>query len=365
MKTLWAASVLAVLRRREPQVAHVWMLPGLAAALVVALVSALTVGPLSMSPGEVLASLLQPLGLELSWQPAAHEAATVWHIRLPRAVLAMLVGAALAVSGAALQGLLRTPLAEPGLLGVSSGAALAAVLVIVLGEAAPSAWPVAPAHLLPFAAFAGGGLAVWLVWRIARVDDGASVATLLLAGIAVNAVAGAGIGFLSFVADDQALRSLMFWTLGSLGKAGWDQILVALPFMLLPALFLARWARALNLLLLGEAEAGHLGLDVARLKRWLLVCVTAATGAAVALAGVIGFVGLVVPHLLRLAFGPDHRALLPGAALGGAVLMLAADALARTVLAPAELPVGILTTLLGGPFFLGLLIRYRRQAGIW
>ena len=333
--------------------------PLFAACLLTALVLAaaalgLLTGPLDIGATELLRILA---GAEAPEQYVV----TVLDIRLPRVLLALLIGAALAQAGAALQGIFRNPLAEPGLIGISSGAALAAVGVIVLSE------PLGllerfPAHwVLPLATFAGGAAATALVLRLALVDGQTRIATLLLSGLALNAIAGAGIGFFSHVASDSALRSVTFWMFGSLGRASWPEIAVAGPLLLAPILLLPREARALNALLLGEAEAGHLGVDVERLKRRVTLLVVLAAGAAVALAGIIAFVGLLVPHLVRLAFGPDHRHLLPLSALAGALLLTLADTAARVVLLPTELPIGILTALIGGPFFLALLLRRQRE----
>ena len=321
----------------------------------------LAVGPLDIAPGRILASLLQPLGLASGTEVEPQHSATILQIRLPRVVLALLIGAALAQAGAAMQGIFRNPLADPGLIGISSGAALAAVAVIVLGDSSGLFEALPPRFVLPVATFLGGAGATWLVMRIALVDGHTRVGTLLLSGLALNAIAGAGIGFFSHVASDTALRSVTFWMFGSLGKVGWAEIAVAAPLLALPLVLIPRDARALNALLLGEAEAGHLGVDVERLKRRLTLMVVLAAGAAVALAGIVAFVGLIVPHLVRLWAGPDHRALLPASALLGALLLTVADVAARLVLAPTELPIGILTALVGGPFFFVLLLRRRGE----
>jgi len=311
-------------------------------------------GPLDIPAGDVLRILL---GREAPEQFTA----TVLEIRLPRVLLALLIGAGLAQAGAAMQGIFRNPLAEPGLVGISSGAALAAVAVIVLLDPAGGFEHVPAQVVLPVAAFAGGAAATLLVLRLALVDGHTRVATLLLAGLALNAIAGAGIGFFSHVASDTALRSVTFWMFGSLGRASWPEIAVAAPLLVVPLALIPRDAQALNALLLGEAEAGHLGVDVERLKRRLTLLVVLAAGAAVALAGIIAFVGLLVPHLVRLAFGPDHRGLLVLSALSGALLLSIADTASRLLMAPTELPIGILTALVGGPFFLALLLRRRHE----
>ncbi len=330
--------------------------------LLVALLS-VAIGPVTIPPGEVLRIAAGGLGFPVGELQPQH-VAVIETIRLPRTLLGLMVGAALGVAGAALQGLFRNPLADPGLIGVSAGSALAAVCVIVLGSHGLTFLTTAlGAFTLPLAAFCGGLVTTLVVYRIAGRDGQTSVTTLLLAGIAINALCGAGTGLLTYLADDQQLRTLTFWSMGSLGGATWSQVgsvalLITLPMLALPLL-----ARTLNALLLGEAEAGHLGISVQRMKRLIITLVALAVGAAVAVSGLIGFIGLVVPHLLRLALGPDHRILLPGAALLGGSLLLLADLLARTLVTPAELPIGILTALLGGPFFLALLMRQRGVLG--
>lgn len=318
-------------------------------------------GAVSIGPRQVLAVLGKGLNLNLPWAFESHHEAIVLSIRLPRILLGILIGGGLAVAGAAMQGLFRNPLADPGLIGVSSGAAVAAVATIVLGA---TVLDFATQALGPFAlsiaAFGGGAATTLLVYRLSLVHGTVSVSTMLLAGIAINAVAGAITGIFTFVADDAQLRSLTFWSMGSLGGATWPAVAAAAPFIGLATLAVLRYARPLNALLLGEAEAGHLGCNVERLKRSVVLLVALSVGAAVAVAGIIGFVGLVVPHLLRLTLGPDHRFLLPGAALLGASLLLGADLIARTLVAPAELPIGIVTAIIGGPFFMYLLQRGRR-----
>lgn len=281
-------------------------------------------------------------------------------VRLPRLILGLLAGAVLAVSGALLQGLFRNPLADPGLIGVSAGAGLAAVAVIVLGSTVLSGWTAFTGRwALPLAAFMGGSLVTFLAWRIAHRQGQTSVATLLLAGIAINAIAGAGTGLLTFMADDAQLRSLTFWSMGSLAQATWSDIAVAGPWMLLALVLAPLLARPLDAFLLGEPVAGHLGYSVDWVKRAAILLAALGVGAAVAVTGLIGFVGLVVPHVMRQLFGAGHRMLLPASALAGGVLLVAADAAARVVVAPAELPIGLVMALVGGPFFLGLLLRNR------
>lgn len=285
--------------------------------------------------------------------------AVIWTIRLPRVLMGAVAGAGLAVSGAALQGIFRNPLADPGLIGVSSGAALGAVTAIVLNVTILGIWT------LPVFAF-GAGLAVTcLVYLIARHDGRTEVVTLLLAGVAISAVIGAGVGLLITRATDQQIRTVTFWTMGSLGGTLWNQVWIVAPVTVAGIALVMRSAQALNLLVLGEREARHLGIHVERTRTALMFTTAAMTGVSVAFTGAIGFVGLVVPHLVRLWLGPDHRRLLPCAALMGASLLLIADLVSRTIVQPLELPIGVVTSLIGGPFFLWLLIRTRRQQGGW
>jgi iron complex transport system permease protein len=284
----------------------------------------------------------------------------IYDIRLPRVVLGALVGAGLAVSGAVLQGLFRNPLADPGLVGVSAGASLGAVAVIVLGGTILSPVTTIFGTLsLPLMAFFGGLATTLILYGVATRQGRTSVATMLLAGIALAALAMALTGILIFIADDRQLRDLTFWQLGSLAGATWQTIAAVAPVILAGLAASPFLARGLNALALGEATAGHLGIPVQRLKCIAILSVSAAVGASVAVTGAIGFVGIVVPHLLRLAIGSDNRYLLPASALLGAGLLLVADAITRTIVAPAELPIGIVTAVAGAPFFLWILLRNR------
>lgn len=281
-------------------------------------------------------------------------------IRMPRTLAALAAGAALATCGGAMQGLFRNQLVEPSLTGVSAGAALGAVLVIVFSnrlqlpvDNAMVAW------LLPAAAFAGALLVSLLSYRLARLASGLYTVRLLLTGVAVNALAGALIGLAIFSANDAAIRNFTFWSLGSLSAVTWPKLAVAGPVMSLAILLLFRLRKGLNALTLGEAEAGHLGVDVHRLRLHIVVATALGVGATVAICGIVAFVGLVVPHVARLITGHDHNRLLPLAVLVGACLMLAADLLARLLFMPMELPIGIVTSLIGAPFFLYLLLTSR------
>lgn len=327
---------------------------GLALFLVFAALLSIQTGAAGVSPVAVAGDWLTGRGI------LARDQVVLLNIRLPRLCLSMLVGAALAVSGAVMQGLFRNPLADPGIVGVGAGASLGAVLAIVLGGMLPL-WITGPAggHLVGLMAFAGGAGVTFLLYYVATRHGRTSVATMLLAGIAIGALGGAVMGILIFVADDRQLRDLTFWGLGSLAGASWVKVGAALPLITLALVFAPMLAGGLNALALGEAAAAHMGQPVQRLKRSAVVVVAAATGASVAVAGGIGFIGIVVPHLLRLATGPDHRWLLPNAALMGAALLTLADIIARSVVAPAELPIGIVTAVLGAPVFLWILLRQR------
>lgn len=318
----------------------------------------LITGALDIPREQLFIVFQQAVGLGSHLSVPTHFEITLLEFRLPRLVLALMVGAALAISGAAIQGLFRNPLADPGLVGVSSGAAFGAVLIIVLGDTLLSDFNfIAGRWALPIAAFAFGLITTLIIYRIATRGGYTQVSTLLLAGIAMNAIAGAGTGLLTYIADDTQLRSLTFWSMGSLAKASWQDIQIIAPFIIIPICLLPLMSNALNGFLMGESVASHLGFSVRWTKRAIILLTSLAVGAAVSMTGVIGFLGLVIPHLLRQLFGPDHRMLLPASALCGALFLTLADMLARTIVAPAELPIGLIMALIGGPFFLSLLLR--------
>jgi iron complex transport system permease protein len=335
-----------------------------AAALAVALVGGVLLsallGQLPISATDVAGSLLRAIGIDTAWAPDDPVVeSTLWVIRFPRIVLAIAVGAALATAGAVMQAIFGNPLAEPGVVGVSSGAALGASVAIVLGLSALG--DVGVAGL----AFAGGLLATLLVYGVSRANGRTEVVTLLLTGIAVNAFGGAGLAFMLFAADAASREQIVFWQLGSLSGGLWREAAIVIVVAVAGTIVALLLSRRYDLLALGERNARHLGVDVERLRLGSIVLVALLTGAAVAFVGIISFVGLVVPHLMRMLLGPRHRGLIAASAVGGGALLLFADLLARIVVPGAELPIGLLTSLVGGPFFFFLLWRQRRRAGGW
>lgn len=337
----------APLRRLRPRVVTA---AALSLSLLASLITAIALGAVPIAFDDVLAALVgKPLD--------GFSGDIVRAIRLPRALLAAGVGAVLAVCGAYLQGMFRNPLADPSLIGVTAGASVGASAAIVLGGGVLGA--VGDLSLVSLGAFAGGLVAVWLVYRVATGINGTSVATMLLMGIAVTALAASLTGLMDYFADNESLRRMSLWRMGGLDGATGVRAVVILAVLALLLISMMRVSRGLNTLLLGESQARHLGVDVERLKNLLIVLVALGVGVSVAVAGSIGFVGLVVPHMIRLCVGPDHRALVPLSALGGATLLLLADTFARTIMAPTELPVGLVTALIGAPFFVFLLARHR------
>lgn len=335
------------------------VLGGLTLSLVLACIAGAAFGAYSIGPGEILGSVAHRLGIGIGPVPDALGEDVLWQIRFPRVVLAVLVGAALGCAGASMQGTFSNPLADPGIVGVSSGAVMGAAAQIVLGWSFAGTWSVT------FAAFVGGLITVAAVYFTSRSNGRTEVVTLILTGIAVNALVGALIGLLTYFSDDAELRSITFWTLGSVAQATWTKVGAVAP-VALGGIFIAMlYARRLDLLALGERPARHLGVDVERLRVMMLVVVAMLTAAAVAVSGIVLFIGLVVPHLIRMVAGPGHRLLLPASALGGATLLVAADLAARTLASPAEIPLGVLTSLVGSPFFFWQLRRTRSRQGGW
>ncbi|MFF4333396.1 FecCD family ABC transporter permease [[Kitasatospora] papulosa] len=330
----------------------------LSAALLVGCLLSAGLGAYDIPLGDVLSSLQHRVGLGGQALDRVAES-VLWNVRLPRVTLALLVGSSLGCAGALMQGVFGNPLAEPGVIGISSGAAVGAVASIALGLTFFGNWTIT------VCAFVSGLATVLLVYVLSRSGGRTEVATLILTGIAVNAFAGALIGLFIFFADNAQITQITFWQLGSLSQATWPKVLAVLPCAALGLLVAPFHARKLDLLALGERPARHLGVDVERLRIVLVLVVALLTAAAVAVAGIISFVGLLVPHLLRMANGPGHRFLVPGSALGGALVLVAGDLAARTVADPAELPLGVLTALFGSPFFFWLLRRTRRRQGGW
>lgn len=325
------------------------------ALLTMTLIVSMTVGPMAISVKDSLHALL-PWQTELP----THISMVIQQIRLPRTLLGIAVGAILALCGAVMQGLFRNPLADPGIIGVSGGASLGAAVGIVLFAPLAALSPyLLTLGTVPVLAFLGGTATTYLVYTLGTDKNGTSVTVMLLAGVAIGALSGAALGLMNYYADDQALRDLSLWTLGSLAGATWPGIALAYMTLALMIVLFDRHANALNAFLLGEAEARHLGVNVQNLKRSLILLCAAGVGVAVSLTGVIGFVGLIVPHICRMLIGPNHKTLLPLSALLGALLLLIADMLARVVAAPSELPVGIITALIGAPFFITLLVKQK------
>lgn len=339
---------------------RIGLLGGLTIALLVSLVFAAGHGQLDIPPSEVLGSLMHKIGLDIG--PVPHHPQgenTLWQVRFPRVVMAALAGACLATAGALMQGVFGNPLAEPGVVGVSAGAAVAAATAIVFELTFAGTWTVA------ICAFVGGLITTTLVYVMSRDGGRTEVVTLVLTGIAINAMTSAGLAFLMFLGDTQAREEIVFWTLGSLNGSRWEYVGVVFPMAVVgigAAMFLAP---KLDLLSLGDRAARHVGVDVERLRMGTIVVVAVLTAAAVAFCGIISFIGLIVPHLIRMVAGPGHRLLVPASALGGAVLLVMADLWARTLVAYADLPIGMLTALVGGPFFFWLIRRARRTAGGW
>ncbi|MGV9414148.1 FecCD family ABC transporter permease [Nocardia sp. NPDC003693] len=329
------------------------------ALLVLALISA-AVGQVPTTPAEVAGSLFHRMGLDFGPMPA-HPAGdlTLWEVRFPRVVMAVLVGAALATAGALLQGVFANPLAEPGVIGVSAGAAVGAGTVIVVGGAFVASWSVAAG------AFVAGLITTFLVYALSRSNGRTEVVTLVLTGVAINAFAGGLISFLLFTASPAARDQIVFWQLGSLNGSTWSSVAIVAPLTAAGVLAAIVMAARLDLLALGESAAAHLGVDVERLRRNVIVVVAILATAGVAFTGIILFVGLIVPHLVRMLVGPAHRVLIPLSAILGAVVLVAADIGARSLVHNADLPLGMLTSLVGGPFFFWLLRRTRARAGGW
>jgi iron complex transport system permease protein len=332
----------------------------LAVVLVAGVVLSAMIGQLAVSPAEVVGSVLRAMGIQNQWAPTDPIIeSTLWVVRFPRIAMALAVGAALAVAGAVMQAIFGNPLAEPGVVGVSSGGAFGAAVAIVLGVAAFGSGTIA------IFAFLGGLGATLLVYAVSRANGRTEVVTLLLTGIAVNAFAGAGLAFLLFIADSGGREQIVFWQLGSLNGSLWSEVGIVVVVTIIGTLVAVLLGRRYDLLALGERNARHLGVNVEGLRIGSIVLVALLTGVAVAFCGIIAFVGLVVPHVIRMVIGPAHRSLIVASAFGGGALLVLSDLLARSVVAGADLPIGLLTSLIGGPFFFFLLFRQRKRSGGW
>lgn len=329
----------------------------LSSLLVISFILSTGMGALTISPTQLLEMILVKLGWMTDGNFQVNQTTVFWSIRLPRVLAGGLVGAGLAISGACMQGLFRNPLADPGLIGISAGASLTASIFIVLGLNIG----IVGYYGLSVATFFGAAFTTWIVYKLAQTNGQTLVSTMLLAGVAINALAGACTGFLTYLSDDAELRSLTFWLLGSLGGANWNNVFALIPFVVIPMIFIPSLGKQLNAFALGENEAAYMGINTARLKIIIITLTTMAVGASVAIAGMIGFIGLVIPHILRLMIGPDYKVLLPASMLLGAIVLIFADLLSRTILAPTELPIGIITSLLGTPLFLSILLKEKRK----
>jgi iron complex transport system permease protein len=341
---------------------HSIVITGLTICLVLVILFSLTVGAVSIPVQDVAVILLKKLGLFSSMEVDPMHEVVLYSIRLPRIFMTLLIGASLGISGACLQGLFRNPLVEPSLIGVSGGSASAVVLVIVFGGALSipaSGW--VHDFVLSIAAFFGGLAATFLVLKLSNQRGKTNIAVLILIGVAINAMAGAVIGLAIFHADENQLRTFMFWTLGDLGGATWDKLAIAAPLLIISTSLLLFFSKSLNALALGEAEAFYLGVDTERTKKIIVLLSALGVGVSVSIAGMIGFIGLVVPHVIRVSFFPDNRLVLPASILGGAALLILSDLVARTIVIPAELPIGVVTALIGAPFFIALLMNAHRK----
>ncbi|MCG7489819.1 iron ABC transporter permease [Vibrio sp. Of14-4] len=327
----------------------------LSSFILLTAVGSISVGPMNISFMDSLMSVAT-----YSNQLPDHIHMVIHEIRLPRTLLCILVGAILAICGTVTQGLFRNPLAEPGIIGVSAGASLSGAIAIVLFSEYNTDYPnVINIIAVPLFAFLGAIVATGFVYRLGTNKLGTSVTIMLLAGVAMTTLSFAGLGYMNFIANDQMLRDISLWQMGSLAGASWTSILLCTATLFLLLVCFTRNAMPLNALLLGEAEAAHLGIPVQKLKRLLMLLTAIGVGVAVSVSGMIGFIGLIIPHLGRMLCGPDHRSLIPISACLGALLLTVTDMISRTVLAPAELPVGIVTAMIGAPFFIYLLFKQR------
>lgn len=329
--------------------------------LLVCVLMSLSMGAYTMSIADIWNNIKAICNNDIVVDQAKYS--VFWHIRMPRVLMAILVGATLAIAGVGFQGLFRNPLADAGLIGVGAGATLAAMCAIVLGGSLLLNFQtLLGQYLLNVAAFTGAVVTILLVYRLSKANGKTQVTVMLLAGIAINAIVGAAAGVLTLAAKDDQLRTLTFWSLGSLGSANYTNILALLPFVLATVIVMLRMGKPLNALSLGEYDAYAMGVPIEQVKNIVMITCAIGVGACVAMTGMIGFIGLVVPHIFRLLLGPEHNQLIKVSLLGGAILLLLSDLISRLLLAPIELPIGVVTSLIGGPFFLYLLLKDKKKS---
>lgn len=343
----------SILMRRKP----FFVITILILLLILALLFAASLGTVSIPAGDIAAIVLKRVfnfSFGVQWSDA--QESIVWQLRLPRVFGAAIVGAALATAGVLFQGLLRNPMADPYLLGTSGGAALAATIALFI----PASISILGFSLVPIAAFGGALVAVLIVYNIARVGARTPITTLLLSGFAISSMMAAAMSFLMLM-NQHTLQRVVLWTMGAISASGWDALVIVVPLIILGAIIAYVLANDLNAFLLGEEQAASLGVAVEQRKFVAMMIGALLTGAAVAISGLVGFVGLIVPHVVRLILGPDHRLLIPASFLSGAIFLVLADLIARMILAPSELPLGIVTAFIGAPFFIYLLRRSKRE----
>lgn len=330
----------------------------LSVLLCVSIILALSTGAVDLSFSDIISYLFHPLGLASNDSVSPVNEGLFLHIRLPRVLLCISVGAALSVSGTLMQALFRNPIVEPGLIGTSSGAAMGAATVFVFGKYLDFfSDTIIASFILPLAAFVGALISTIAVYSIASSGNRVNVATMILGGIAVNAITASATGFLSYIARDPQARSITFWSLGTFSGANWQAFYIVFAITLVSVIFAVRYSKQLNAILLGESEATYLGIDIEKLKISVILINTLMVAVATAVVGVIGFIGLVVPHLLRMLNGADNRFLIIASALLGATMLTLTDTVSRIIIAPAELPIGVITAMVGAPVFIWMLIR--------
>lgn len=335
-----------------------WILSGL---LIVSCLVSVSIGSVSIEIKQIFSLTLNRMGFEGSQNFTTIQENVFWILRFPRVLFGILVGVALGVSGVSLQGIFRNPLVDSGLIGIASGASLLASCFIVLSSYFSFLSIVNAQLTMAFVAFVGAAVTAFLVYRVSLYNGKINITMLILAGVALNAVSGSLTGLLTYFADDRQLRDITFWTLGSLSGATWLSLSILAFFVLIPAFILMRYRNALNAFALGEKSAYFIGVDTKKVKFVVLLCSTAMVGATVAFSGIIGFVGLVIPHILRLMIGPNHRALMPLSALAGALLICLADLVSRTLINPIEIPIGIITSIIGAPILLLIILKQKRN----